>query len=485
MAELTRLSERQALAVGVLRSLEQAPDASTLWRHSDAQAATDEALALQGRNASLGDFLARRAQCALDTLQRRGGAAAITLSTPAWPSRAAWLLCAVAAVAGGLADYLDGRHVVNFLEFHLLGLIAWNVLVYGLTMLSWAWACLPGSSAPSGGLNEWLGRRWFAAAVSGGGGPTATWFKSCQSQWAQLAAPLSAARLGMALHAGAMAFALGLVCAMYARGLPQQYSSAAVASTWLDAAQLQQLFNGVMSPGAWLLGLPLPQLQDLAQAREPGALHSLARQLFHLHAAALLVWVLLPRLALFGLQALRRWRWRHFFALSLNAPYFTTLRLAWRKQRIAVAVVPFRYEVHKGLMDALHSLLHRVYGQAVDIATYPAVLMGEDAQDWKRTLHPDGQVAVLVIFNITATAEPATHAALLRSLRKAVAAGTPVLALVDVAAFPAHQEARLESRRQQWRQVLDAVGVRPLFMNLSTVQTEDLLSLEHRLTQHE
>ncbi|TDM08137.1 MAG: hypothetical protein C4K60_01130 [Ideonella sp. MAG2] len=240
-----------------------------------------------------------------------------------------------------------------------------------------------------------------------------------------------------------------------------------------------------MSPGAWLMGLPLPQLQALAQAQDPEVLHRTAQQLFHLHAAAVLVWVLLPRLGLFSLHAVRRWRWTRFFPLALSAPYFTTLRLAWRKQRIAVALVPFRYEIHSGLMTVLQSLLQQVYGQAVDIATHPAVLMGEDAQDWKRTLHPDGQVAVLLVFNVTATAEPALHATLLGKVRKAVATGTPVLALVDEAAFPAGQVARLETRRQQWRQVLDAVGARPLFVNLSTVRPEDLQGLEQRLTHHD
>ncbi|WP_396270452.1 hypothetical protein [Ideonella sp.] len=485
MAEVTRLSEQQALAICVLRGMEQTPGGSAGWRPSDAKEATQEALALQGRGASFSDFLARRAQWALDTLRQRGDPGALNLQVPGWPRGAAVLLCVLAFVAGGMADYLETRQQVKFLEFHLLGLIAWNVVVYGLTLAGWVWAVLPGQRPATGGPSTLFAKLWFASAVPDSAMRKAPWFKEGQAQWATLATPLAAARLGLALHAAAMAFALGLVLTMYARGLPQQYSSAAVTSTWLDAAQIELLFNVVMSPGAQVFGLALPRLQDLAATSDAGLLLNLARQLFHLNAAALLVWVLLPRLALWSLLALQRWRRQRAFALPLNAPYFTALRAAWRREDIAVAIVPFRYDISPAVLNKLNSLVQQVYGQAAKVVTHAPVLMGEDAQDWKRALGKDGHVAVIVVFNATATAEASLHAALLKRVRDAVPRETPVLALVDIAAFPEGQEARLESRRQQWRQVLDAVRARPLFLNLGRLSDADKHSLQGRLSHHD
>lgn len=486
VAELTRrLSEEQALAICVLRSMEQTPGGSAAWRPSDAEEATQEALALQGRGASFAEFLAQRARWALGTLKQRGGPHAFSLHTPAWPRVAAGLLCVLALVAGCMADYLETRQAVKFLEFHLLGLIAWNLMVYGFTLLGWLWALRPGKPPVDQGPSTWFAKRWLASALPDDAARQAPWFKACQAQWASLAAPLAATRLGLALHAAAIAFALGLVLTMYARGLPLQYSSAVVSSTWLSAGQIETLFWVVMSPGAQLLGLSLPRLQDLASAQDAATLLNLARQLFHLHAAAVLVWVLLPRLALWGLLALQRWHRQRHFALPLHAPYFTTLRAAWRRQDLAVAVVPFRYELTPTVEATLNGLMQQVWGQAAKVVTRAPVLMGEDAQDWKRALGQDGHVAVIVVFNATATAEAGLHAELMKSVRQAVPRETPVVALVDTAGFAEGQSERLESRRQQWRRVLDAVQARPLFLNLERLSEADQQQLQQRLNHYD
>lgn len=272
---------------------------------------------------------------------------------------------------------------------------------------------------------------------------------------------------------------------LYSRGLPTQYHPGVSGSTWLDIKQTQQIFSIIVTPGACLFGLQIPDVQVVADMRAAGDSLGLARALFHLHAASLIVWVLLPRLLLVFVNALNRWRLRRAFPLPLNAAYFTALRAAWRGQRIAVVIVPFRYEMTPQVRANLQNMLERTYGMAVDIAIQQSVLMGVDPKDWKRAINKEGQVAVFPVFNVVATAEANTHGALLNQLRAAVEAETPVVPIVDTAALPPSNDERLRSRQRQWRQILDKVGAEPLFLDLGRGDERDLSTFQSRLNRDE
>ena len=203
----------------------------------------------------------------------------------------------------------------------------------------------------------------------------------------------------------------------------------------------------------------------------------------YLYVASVLAWVIIPRLYLVALNAFSRWRMCRDFPLPMNGAYFTTLRAAWRGQRIGVSVVPFRYELSPALRSNLGAMLERIYGLAVDITVEQAVLMGEDATDWKKTVKREGHVAVIVIFNLAATAEADAHGALLQRLRKSIEDGTPVVPIVDTGAYRQDDPERFRQRCNQWRQILDRLKFKPLFLDLHKAAEDDLKTLDNRLNQ--
>ena len=130
-------------------------------------------------------------------------------------------------------------------------------------------------------------------------------------------------------------------------------------------------------------------------------------------------------------------------------------------------------------------MLQRIYGLAVDITVDQPVLMGNDATDWKNPVKREGHVAVMVIFNLAATAEADTHGALLQALRKAIDDGTPVVPIVDTGAFRQDDPERFRQRCNQWRQTLDTMKFKPLFLDLHKAADDDLKMLNDRLNHDE
>ena len=65
------LTEHQAQQVTLVRVLEQTPNNGSVWSASDAKEATRAARDLVGTRASFTEFVARRAQWALEEINRR------------------------------------------------------------------------------------------------------------------------------------------------------------------------------------------------------------------------------------------------------------------------------------------------------------------------------------------------------------------------------------------------------------------------------
>jgi len=482
---MARLSEQQALEICVIRSIEQSAQNGVLWTTTEAKEATRVALDLAGQGASFSEMLSRRAQWAISHIAKRSPDKAIRVKEPKLPTVAAWFLCATAFVVGCTTDYLASKQQVDVVEFSLLGLIAWNICIFLWVFISFARKALPGSRKPPGWISETMTKLRFKSALGFGNRRTRPWVTSCQDRWVQLSHALTSTRTNIAFHIAAICFAAGVVAMLYSRGLPTQYQPGVAGSTWLDTKQIQQIFNFIVTPGAKLFGLEVPDIQAVANTQASDDHVGLARTLFHLHAASLIVWVLIPRAFLIVANALDRWRLKRAFPLPLNAAYFTALRAAWRGQKIAVVIVPFRYDITPQVKANLHKILERTYGMSVEIAIHQSVLMGDDPNDWKRTLNKDGHVAVFPVLNVAATAEANTHGALLKQLRLAIEAETPLVPIVDTGAFPQGNDERLHSRQRQWRQILDKVHMEPLFLDLGRGNESDLSIFQSRLNRDE
>ena len=121
------LTEHQAQQVTLVRILEQTQDNGSVWSASDAKEATRAAKDLVGTNASFAEFVARRAQWALEEISRRSPDWPIQLRQPRWPLVAGKLLIFFALAIGFLTDLIatslfhPGK--INVIEIPLVLLI--------------------------------------------------------------------------------------------------------------------------------------------------------------------------------------------------------------------------------------------------------------------------------------------------------------------------------------------------------------------------
>jgi Protein of unknown function (DUF2868) len=478
------LTEAQARQVTLVRLLEQTPDNGGLWTAGDAKEATRAAKALVGPQASFATFLARRAEWALEEIDRRKPGQAITFKEPRWPALAGLLLAVSGLLAGFATDYLASEQRINLIELPLLVLIVWNLAIFGLLLLGWLLSLVRQRAAP-GPVVAQIGRWRIHESLVIQGKPR-PWIDAFKKRWSDLAAPLNAARLKLALNVGAMLFALGALASLFVRGIGHEYRAGwETTYSFVDAQLIHAVVSWLLAPGALLLGVPIPDAQHIATLRMPPGEGEVAQTWIFLYCASVLVWIVAPRVWLIALHTLTRMRLRRAFPLPMKSAYFTIMRAAWRGQRIAVVAAPFRYELAAELRDHLARMLERIYGLAVDIAIESPVLMGEDRTDWKRVVNPDGHVAVIVVFSLAATAEAHAHGKLLDHLRSSIDRGVALVPLVDTGTYSQDDIERFRQRCNQWRQMLDKLKFTPVFIDLHKAGDDDLHALQALLNQHD
>src|SRR3990167_7377217 len=430
------LTELQAQQIALVRVLEQTRDNGGVWAAGDAREATRAARELAGPRAAFDAFVARRAQWALEEIGRRTPAQAIRLHAVRGPFWAGLAVALCALLAGFATDYLAAQPHIDIVEWPLVLLIGWNLLVFAWGALAWLWRFIRRGSGSQGPLAGLLGAWWAAALLGLRGAGARPWAPDFKRAWAALSAPLQGARVRLFTHLSALLFALGALASLFTRGISEEYRAGwKTTYAFVDGALLHAIVSVVLAPGSWLLGMPIPDAQHIARLRMPQSPGEIAEPWIWLYCASVLAWV----------------------------------------------VVPSRYELSPGIRSRLATLLERIYGLAGDISLEPPVLMGRDATDWKQALHREGHVAVVVLFNLAATAESDAHGVLLQQLRRSVERDTPIVPVVDMGGFPRADTERWRQRCNQWRHILDKVHFKPLFLDLQQAGDEDLQALHHRL----
>jgi hypothetical protein len=477
---MTRITERQALEVCMLRSLEQSAGHRAIWTADDAKEATREARDLVSKRGSYTDFLARRARWALERLAERSPDRVIVLRNLRWG--AAFTLCfLLTGLLGLLADHLTTRMSVGFIETGLLALIAWNVIFMAYDLLKLALGVFARQSRRASPIGELLSSLYFRFTVQAPHKSLRHWMSGCQFDWSRLASGLNRYRLSMVLHSLAIAFALGVVLSLHVTATRDFLIPAVLAGTIDVRPALQQLYSWFMAPGASLFGLSVPSMvaAPVPQARDD--IQGLARQIIDLHAASLVAWVILPRLILLLANVWNVWRLSVNFPLPMKSAYFSALRAIWKNEAVAVLVIPVRNEMSSVEEASLRSISERTYGLGVEVSFAKSLQIGDDPAELTKLLRKRNYVAVVPVFNIVATAEEDTHGALLRSIASAGVTQSPIVPIVDVSALPAGNEERLRSRQRQWKQVLEAARLRPLFINLARSLEADVAQFQSRL----
>jgi hypothetical protein len=347
----------------------------------------------------------------------------------ALPTALAPLALAAGLATGLLVDAVGATGRINILAPPLLGLLIWNVAVYLLLVGSHMGAGA-GVDAMSRPLRRALGRGLQRLGID---------------------RPLDASQLAAALHAGAAAFALGALAAMYLRGIAFEYR-AGWETTFLSADTVHRLLALVLGPASRLTGVPLPTAAELPALQFGRGSGENAARWIHLYAVTVLLVVVLPRTVL-AIAAGRRGR----RAAAIDA-----------QPTLPVRVLPYSYRIAPQRLPALATALERGSGRRVSMSIDAPLPLG--AEDDLDSLLRGPPQALAALFTLSATPESENHGAFVAALAGRTG-GAPLLVLVDESDFvrrftDAEGASRRDARRRAWQQVMQERGTTPQFVDL-------------------
>jgi hypothetical protein len=381
------------------------------------------------------DFLQQRAEQILKRLAERHPAFAGFLQQRA-PLRAlGWALPVIGLLLGAGLDRITDPHRVDLLSAPLLLIIAWNLLVY-LGLLIWLF--IPSKPRVPRPLKP---PRKLPAVLS-------TALVNFATEWSQLSAKLTSARLSRTIHLSAAMFATGALLSLYARGLLSQYA-AGWESTFLDAEQVHNLLTILFAPAVSLFHLQGFTLAEIDALRFPNttAAGGGARWV-HLYAATIVLLVVLPRLLLAAFAQWRAVRLARHFPLDLEQPYFRKLNDAMgMAQGGTLRVLPYSFTVDEQRHRSLQKIASEMFGEQGRLMLRPSTAYGEAPQVSDDT----EAAATAALFNLSATPEQENHGAFLDALTNAVPRGVTVL-LDESAYLERMGPERLAERIALWQE---------------------------------
>jgi len=482
---MTETDARNALLV---RAFETTSPAPASWTDDDSAWATRAAAQRVGAGASADAFLAQRAQLAAERLAARDRNARRALQAVCWRPWIGAAMALVAFVLGAATDAIGASQRINVLAPPLLALLAWNLFVYGAIAVRGASSALGrhATARITGPVARALGRvahlaiaprRAGASASAGtaggeaGGSATAVAVARFTGDWARASAQLNGARLSRLLHVAAIAFAAGALAGLYLRGLALEYR-AGWESTFLGVDTLRAILGFVLGPASALTGIPLPDAARLETMRFPASAGAQAGPWIHLYAVTIALVVLVPRALLALFDLLRERRLGAAFPIAIDDTYFSALARSLKGEPATVAVVPYNHELTPRAAAALHALLVPLMGHGVALAASPAVTYGDEESAGARLERGAPLALAVALMPSTATPEAETHGLFVDALAGSLAAGTPLLVLIDESAFVARFGGdtglanRRSQRRQAWTRMLAQHDRRPLFVEL-------------------
>jgi hypothetical protein len=379
---------------------------------------------------------------------------------------------------------LDGTRRINVLAFPLLTLVVYNLLVYGLVLVSWLRTPAPPRAGGRGGrflpafaTQAALQRVWARIGrAEAYNAPLAEALTRFMREWQEAARPLLIARASRVLHLAAAAAGLGLIAGLYMRGVAFDYR-AGWESTFLDAARAHDVLSVLYGPASWLTGIAVPGAAHLEAIRwRDAAGGESAARWIHLLAATAVIFVVAPRLIL-ALGATAR-----IARLSRNVPVPASLapyaRIAFSGvgglvDRGIVMVVPLAYEPAPNSLARLRTLLGAEMGEHLAIDLRAPVRYGEEEAFVANIGDQGGQLAdvVALVASLAATPEEENHGLVIEGLRDWLARHRPqaqLSVMIDEAPYAARVPAdRLEERRAAWKAFVAARGVEARFVDLA------------------
>jgi len=401
-----------------------------------------------------------------------------------WLGRGVVLL---AFVLGLSLSALDGSRRINILSFPLIGLVAWNLLVY-LVLIAERWRHR-GSAAPAGFGWGHLYRRWIGARVNSVLGqstrfnaPLGKALRHFAVEWTSVERPLLLERAKRLMHVGAAFVALGLIAGMYIRGVGLRYE-AGWESTFLGPPAVHALLTVFYGPAALISGLGLPTTAGLVALQWAGVSGGgEAASWIHLIAITAALYIVVPRLILAAAATGSLWRLARSPTLPGSFVGYARMLLATATGAVAAgqaSVTAFAYEPAPESLAGLKTLLGAALGADIGIEVRPLVRYGEEEAFRERLSQPqelkDWNV---LLMTLASTPEPENHGIVVGAMRDALAGrshSAPLLVVIDSGPYASRMQGdasyaeRLEERGRLWKSFIAGFGLRACIVELAQI----------------
>jgi hypothetical protein len=491
LPDTIRLGETDARNVLLVRAIEtEDRDAALLTaddRRYSSQAAlsASEGICVTRRGSE--QFLVRRAEIALERLGNRFPSLPKYLAATHWPRWLSFGLPVLALLLGLSTDAFAGERL-NIVAFPLLGLIAWNLVIFVFLAVRWllrAWR-------PSTYTVGWLGRavRWLSQPRSDRLAIQPTLERGLvrfAGDWTTASRDLTDARLHRTLHLGAALFAAGMIAAMLLRARYMANYEAGWSGTWTGAEQeIAILLRIVLGPASLLTGLALPDAVQLQQLR--GGSQNAGDWLL-LWAVTAVLFVIVPRLLLALLSGLRTEVLKRRLPIRQDF-YFRSLFRDALGEAGKARVVAYAVDPDGESRQRLGRMLGAALGEKVSVTFDPPVAYGgEDQWISANAGAPSNNDYLVLLFSLSSTPEAENHGAFAQAVRKQLEGGpTSLIILLEEGALRRRlkgsptAERRLAERRQSWNSVLAGAGVQPTAVSLDeAAEDEAAQALERSL----
>ncbi|MDB5898635.1 MAG: putative rane protein [Ramlibacter sp.] len=338
---ILQLDESAARQLVLVRAIEETDTQGRLVSEIERDQLEREALAGTRRDAGgaveFGQYLQLRARRVLATVENRNPRIAALQDPEPWRP---WLMAGLpiaACVLGAALDRIDNPHQVNMLSPPLLGVLAWNLAIYLVILVS---LLLPrgGARRPAA-----LAQRWLGAMGAGRrtGRLHADVLARFHQRWLAVAGRAEWLWWKQLLHLAAAGWALGLAISIVLGGVVREYR-VGWESTLLGASQVHSVLQVLFAPVVALLPFePFSQADVGRMAFRSGAAIGLAeaRRWIWLYVALLFVVIVVPRLLLAGWAATLRHRQRRSVRLDLRDPYFVQVLARVSPARITIGFI--------------------------------------------------------------------------------------------------------------------------------------------------
>jgi hypothetical protein len=431
-------------------------------------------------------FLVKRSMRLFDRLSLRSPAVMHILALAGGLTWLGRFVLVMALAVGVSLSALDGSRHINILAFPLIGLIAWNIFVYVLLIVTWIKT--RGGTAAPGFWSAHVYERWIASRIESlmrhstrYNVPLTTGLRRFAGEWGVLSQPMLVFRAKRLMHLAAALVAIGLIVGLYIRGIALRYE-AGWESTFLGPQSAYALISALYEPASALSGISHGSIGEITELRWTATGGGgEAASWIHLIAITAGLYIVLPRLlaataASFGL-------WRLSRQLPVPASllgYARTLVMGVGSGTVGetASVVPYAYEPKPPSVAGLESLLAATLGANLKVQVRDPVKYGDEETVATR-LAATSAAWHVILMTLASTPEIENHGAFLTAWRDWLAknaTSAPLLIVIDEGPYAARMrgeaalEQRVQERRKLWREFVAGYGLRAVFADLIQIK---------------